>query len=55
MARLNSALYIAAAATSAIAGMLHLMFGPNNLDSNINQGILFIVGGSAQVFWIILW
>jgi tetrahydromethanopterin S-methyltransferase subunit G len=53
MARLNSALYIAAAATSAIAGMLHLMLGPNNLDSNINQGILFIVGGSAQVFWII--
>jgi hypothetical protein len=33
--------------------MLHLMLGPNNLDSNINQGILFIVGGSAQVFWII--
>jgi hypothetical protein len=53
MARLSSALYIAAAATSAIAGMLHLMLGPNNLDSNINQGILFIVGGSAQVFWII--
>jgi hypothetical protein len=53
MARPNSALYIAAAATSAIAGMLHLMLGPNNLDSNINQGILFIVGGSAQVFWII--
>ena len=53
MARPNSALYIAAAATCAIAGMLHLMLGPNNLDSNINQGILFIVGGSAQVFWII--
>ena len=53
MARPNSALYIAETATSAIAGMLHLMLGPNNLDSNINQGILFIVGGSAQVFWII--
>jgi hypothetical protein len=47
------ALYVAAAATTAIAGMLHLMLGPNNLDSNINQGILFIVGGIAQVFWII--
>jgi hypothetical protein len=47
------ALYVGAAATTAIAGMLHLMLGPNNLDSNINQGILFIVGGSAQVFWII--
>jgi hypothetical protein len=47
------ALYVGAAATTAIAGMLHLMLGPNNLDSNINQGILFIVGGIAQVFWII--
>jgi peptidoglycan biosynthesis protein MviN/MurJ (putative lipid II flippase) len=47
------ALYVAAAATTAIAGVLHLMLGPNNLDSNVNQGILFIVGGIAQVFWII--
>ena len=47
------ALYIAAAATTAIAGMLHLMLGPNNLNNNVNQGILFIVGGIAQVFWII--
>src|SRR5918999_2421752 len=53
MARFDSALYIAAAAATAIAGLLHLMLGPNNLDSNINQGILFIVGGSAQVFWLI--
>lgn len=47
------ALYIAAAATTAIAGVLHLMLSPNNLNSNVNQGILFIVGGIAQVFWII--
>jgi peptidoglycan biosynthesis protein MviN/MurJ (putative lipid II flippase) len=53
MARFDSALYIAAAATTAIAGMLHLMLGPNNLNNNVNQGILFIVGGIAQVFWII--
>jgi hypothetical protein len=53
MARSDSAMYIAAAAATAIAGLLHLMLGPNNLNSNINQGILFIVGGSAQVFWII--
>jgi hypothetical protein len=53
MARFDSALYIAAAATTAIAGLLHLMLGPNNLNNNVNQGILFIVGGSAQVFWII--
>jgi hypothetical protein len=48
-----SALYYAAAAATAIAGMLHLMLGPSNLNFNVNQGILFIVGGAAQVFWII--
>src|ERR671917_1027929 len=53
MARLDSALYIAAAAATAIAGLLHLMMGPNSLNFNVNQGILFIVGGIAQVFWII--
>src|ERR671917_1051011 len=53
MARLDSALYIAAAAATAIAGLLHLMMGPNSLNFNVNQGILFIVGGIAQAFWII--
>jgi hypothetical protein len=53
MARSDSALYIAAAAATAIAGLLHLMMGPNSLNFNVNQGILFIVGGIAQVFWII--
>jgi protocatechuate 3,4-dioxygenase beta subunit len=49
----KSILHYAAAAATAIAGMLHLMLGPNNLGFNVNQGILFIVGGIAQVFWII--
>jgi hypothetical protein len=53
MVRLDFALYFAAAATTAIPGMMHLMMGPNALGFNINQGILFIVGGIAQVFWII--
>jgi peptidoglycan biosynthesis protein MviN/MurJ (putative lipid II flippase) len=46
-------LYGAAAVTTAIAGMLHLMVGPNSINFNVNQGILFIVGGIAQLFWII--
>jgi hypothetical protein len=46
-------LYYAAAAPTAIAGMLHLMMGPGSLGFNANQGILFVVGGIAQVFWII--
>jgi hypothetical protein len=29
------------------------MVGPNSINFNVNQGILFIVGGIAQVFWII--
>lgn len=47
----SNALYYAAAAATAIAGMLHLTMGPNS-GFNANQGILFIVGGAAQVFWI---
>jgi hypothetical protein len=46
-------LYVAAAIATAIAGMLHLMMGPNSFGFNINQGILFIAGGIAQIFWII--
>jgi hypothetical protein len=48
-------LYAAEAIATAIAGMLHLMMGPNSFGVNINQGILFIVGGIAQIFWIIPW
>ncbi len=53
MGRLGVALYLAAAATTAIAGILHLMLGPNSLGFNINIGIFFIVGGIAQIFWLI--
>src|SRR5688500_7867696 len=53
MSRSDSVLYIAAAATTAIAGLLHLMLGQNNLNNNDNQGILFIVLVSDQVLWII--
>jgi hypothetical protein len=53
MARFDSVLYIAAAVSTAIPGMLHLMLALNSLNFNVNQGILFIVGGIAQVFWII--
>jgi len=33
-------LYYAAAAATAIAGILHLMLGPGNLGFNVNQGII---------------
>ena len=53
MGRLGVVLYLAAAAATAIAGILHLTLGPNSLGFNINNGLLFIIGGIAQVFWII--
>jgi hypothetical protein len=47
----NRVLYYAAAATTAIAGILHLIFASNIIGVNINNGIFFIVAGIAQLFW----
>ena len=44
-------LYYAAASTSAIAGILHLILVPNVIGFNINTGIFFLVAGIAQLFW----
>ena len=49
----SSVLYYAAAATTAIAGILHLMLVPNIIGRNPNSGIFFIVSGIAQIFWVI--
>jgi hypothetical protein len=46
-------LYYAAAATTAIAGILHLVLAPNILEFNLNTGIFFIVAGIAQLFWVV--
>jgi peptidoglycan/LPS O-acetylase OafA/YrhL len=46
-------LYYTAAATTAIAGILHLILAPNMLNFNPNSAILFFVGGAAQLFWVI--
>jgi hypothetical protein len=50
---LQKGLYYAAAATTAIAGILHLIMAPGLLNFNPNGATLFIVGGIAQVFWVI--
>lgn len=47
----QNALYYAAASTTAIAGILHLILAPNMLNFNPNGAILFFVGGAAQIFW----
>ncbi len=46
-------LYYAAAAATAISGMLHLSLAPGALGFNVNNGIFFLVAGVAQLFWII--
>jgi hypothetical protein len=52
VAKIN-VLYYAAAATTAIAGILHLIQGSDVLGFNLNFGIFFIVAGIAQIFWIV--
>ena len=49
----NKALYYAAAATTAIAGILHLMIVPNVIGSNINTAIFFMISGIAQLIWVV--
>ena len=44
-------LYYGAAATTAIAGILHLIVASNIIQLSINNGIFFIVAGIAQIFW----
>ena len=46
-------LYYGAATCTGIAGILHLILVPNAIDSNINNATLFLVGGIAQIFWVL--
>lgn len=46
-------LCIAAAATTIIAGVLHIMMDPRSMSEDLGEGILFLVGGILQVFWAI--
>jgi hypothetical protein len=49
----SSALYYGAAATTAIAGILHLIFASNIIGFNIVNGVFFIISGIAQIFWVL--
>ena len=50
----NSAFYYTAAATTtALAGILHLILVPDIIGRNLNSGVFFIVVGIAQIFWVI--
>src|SRR5918992_920755 len=49
----NRILYYAAAATTAIAGILHLSLVPDIIGRNPNSGVFFLISGVAQIFWVI--
>jgi|SRR5215208_59962 hypothetical protein len=56
MHRIGNLLYYAAAVTTAIAGILHLvlvspLYNPYVLGTNIPGETFFIVAGIAQIFW----
>src|SRR5919202_981720 len=51
---MNSVLFYAAAASTFIAGILHLAIVPMFFNlMPINVTIFFIISGLAQVFWVI--
>jgi hypothetical protein len=49
----NIILLYSAAACTFIAGILHLTLVPNAIDRNVNNGIFFLIGGLAQIFWVV--
>ena len=49
----NRILYYAAAATTAIAGILHLSLVPDIIGRNLNSGVFFLISGITQIFWVI--
>jgi hypothetical protein len=49
----RSFLYYGAAASTGIAGILHLTLVSNAINFNINNAIFFLVAGILQLFWII--
>jgi hypothetical protein len=52
IAKIN-VLYYAAAATTAIAGILHLIQASDVLGFSLNFFIFFLVAGVAQLFWVV--
>jgi hypothetical protein len=41
------------AATTVIAGALHIQMAQGSLSHNLGEGTLFLVGGLLQVFWAV--
>jgi hypothetical protein len=52
VAKIN-VLYYASAATTAIAGILHIIQASNVLGFSLYFFIFFIISGVAQLFWVV--
>jgi len=46
-------LYVGAAVSTGIAGILHLMFVPSSINAGIQYVTLFLLSGLAQLFWVL--
>jgi hypothetical protein len=53
LTRNSKLLYYSAAACTFIAGILHLTLVPNAIERDMNNGIFFLIGGLAQIFWVV--
>ncbi len=42
-----------AAGTTVIAGILHLTMVSHSISHNLGEGMLFLVGGTLQIFWAV--
>ena len=45
--------YLAAGATTGIAGILHLILASNVISRSLNSGMFFILAGITQLFWVL--
>jgi hypothetical protein len=49
----RSLLFLGAAVSTGIAGILHLMLISGSISSHLEYAIFFLVSGVAQIFWVL--
>ncbi len=49
----RSLLYLGAAVSTGIAGILHVMLVSGSISSHLEYAIFFLVSGVAQIFWVL--
>jgi hypothetical protein len=49
----RSLLYLGAAVSTGIAGILHLVLVSGSISSHMEYAIFFLVSGVAQIFWVL--